>query len=231
MESSQTNDRTHVPCVGRLILNYWTIREVWSCKSLTPLTFWFSWGNILKLNTYVYQMGCDRAISCLKPVTHVPCGLEEVIYRFLIWAASTCNMDSLNILPVVIIVYSHFLANFGHIPPRYVHLKRFVYLLAWGQKAFIYVCVSNNGYPSIININEKTLELLSWATAGNARNTTLCWLARGTKADTVLAKLPDCYLCPLLIIILLSMFDPCPDSWPKIPDNFGIFVFHSPQDC
>lgn len=91
--------------------------------------------------------------------------------------------------------------------------------------------MSNNGYPSIININEKALELLSRATAGNARNTTLCWLAHGTKADTVLAKLPDRYPCPLLIIILLSIFDPCPDSWPKIPDNFGIFVFHRPQDC
>ena len=26
--SSQTRDRTHVPCIGRQILNPWTIREV-----------------------------------------------------------------------------------------------------------------------------------------------------------------------------------------------------------
>ena len=26
--SSQTRDRTHVPCIGREILNYWTTREV-----------------------------------------------------------------------------------------------------------------------------------------------------------------------------------------------------------
>ena len=29
-------------------------------------------------------MGCVRAISCLKPATHVPCGPGEVIYSFLI---------------------------------------------------------------------------------------------------------------------------------------------------
>ena len=28
MESSQTGDGTHVPCVGGRILNHWTIREV-----------------------------------------------------------------------------------------------------------------------------------------------------------------------------------------------------------
>ena len=29
--SSQTRDRTHVPCIGRRILNYWTTREVPAC--------------------------------------------------------------------------------------------------------------------------------------------------------------------------------------------------------
>ena len=27
-ESSRTRDRTHVPCIGRQILNHWTTREV-----------------------------------------------------------------------------------------------------------------------------------------------------------------------------------------------------------
>ena len=28
MGSSQTRDRTHIACIGRLILNHWTTREV-----------------------------------------------------------------------------------------------------------------------------------------------------------------------------------------------------------
>ena len=28
VESSQTRDRTHVPCIGRWILNHWSTREV-----------------------------------------------------------------------------------------------------------------------------------------------------------------------------------------------------------
>ena len=28
VESSQTRDQTHVPCIGRRILNHWTTREV-----------------------------------------------------------------------------------------------------------------------------------------------------------------------------------------------------------
>ena len=28
VESSQTSDRTWVPCIGRQILNHWTVREV-----------------------------------------------------------------------------------------------------------------------------------------------------------------------------------------------------------
>ena len=30
VESSQTRDGTHVPCIGRQILSHWTTREVWS---------------------------------------------------------------------------------------------------------------------------------------------------------------------------------------------------------
>ena len=46
VESSQTRDRTRVPCIGRRILNHWTNRELPSCltlySSLCPDTsqFW-----------------------------------------------------------------------------------------------------------------------------------------------------------------------------------------------
>ena len=83
------------------------------------------------------------------------------------------------------------------------------YLL--GARKYIYVCVSNNGYPSIIKINEKDLELLSRATTGKARNTTLCWLACRTKVDTVLASCQTVtlvlfwlsYYYPYLILVLV----------------------------
>ena len=140
-------------------------------------------------------------------------------------------MGSLNILPVTIIKSLFtFLGQFWSFSTKICSLEKICLPTCLGPES-IYVCVSNNGYPSIIKITEKDLELLSRATTRKARNTILCWLARGPKADTVLAKLPDRYPCPLLIIILLSIFDSCPGSWPKIAGNFGIFVFHRPQDC
>ena len=40
VESSQTRDRTHVPCIGRQILNHWTSREAWE----SPFYGWRNWG-------------------------------------------------------------------------------------------------------------------------------------------------------------------------------------------
>ena len=41
--NSPTRDRTHLPCIGRWILNHWTVREVPSCSLLsTCYTFQLS---------------------------------------------------------------------------------------------------------------------------------------------------------------------------------------------
>ena len=40
VDSSQTRDQTHVPCIGRQILNHWTSREVWE----SPFFGWRNWG-------------------------------------------------------------------------------------------------------------------------------------------------------------------------------------------
>ena len=37
VESSQTRDQTHVPCIGRWILNHWTAREVLDLMFLSSL--------------------------------------------------------------------------------------------------------------------------------------------------------------------------------------------------
>ena len=44
MESFWTRDRTHVPCIGRCILNHWTTREVLLCIS----------DYVLKMNSFVH---------------------------------------------------------------------------------------------------------------------------------------------------------------------------------
>ena len=44
VESSQTRDQTHVPCIGRWILKYWATREV------PDLMFYQVWVHALKYN-------------------------------------------------------------------------------------------------------------------------------------------------------------------------------------
>jgi len=58
-----------------------------------------------------------------------------------------------------------------------------------------------------------------------------CVAGSWDEADIILAKSPGLFPCPLLTIILLSIFEPCPSSWSKTPENCGIFVFHRCQDC
>ena len=41
VESSQTRDRTRVPCIGGRILNHWTTREI---LTLTEQDKWMGWG-------------------------------------------------------------------------------------------------------------------------------------------------------------------------------------------
>ena len=48
---------------------------------------------------------------------------------------------------------------------------------------------------------------------------------RGTKAGTILANSPGLFLCPHLPMILFSIFETCPGSWPSIPENFEICSF------
>ena len=47
-----TRDRTQVVCISMWILFYWTTREVFSCRLLTPLTSWLSWGYLLNFCIY-----------------------------------------------------------------------------------------------------------------------------------------------------------------------------------
>ena len=53
--------------------------------------------------------------------------------------------------------------------------------------------------------------------------------APGTKAHTILTNSPSLSLCPLLPMILLSIFEICPGSWSNILKNFDIFS-HRYQD-
>ena len=81
------------------------------------------------------------------------------------------------------------------------------------------ICMSNNDYSSIKKLSE-------WPEQSSFRERkkhSYVWLACGTKADTILAKSPRTLPCPFLTINLLSIFDPCPGSWSKTPDNFGAF--------
>ena len=48
---------------------------------------------------------------------------------------------------------------------------------------------------------------------------------RGTKAGTILGNSPGLFLCPHLPMILFSIFETCPGSWPSIPENFEICSF------
>ena len=49
----------------------------------------------------------------------------------------------------------------------------------------------------------------------------LCLLpwAHGTKAGTILANSSGLFLCPVLPMILFSMFETCPGSWFNISEN------------
>ena len=47
----------------------------------------------------------------------------------------------------------------------------------------------------------------------------------GTKAGTILANSPNLFLCPLLPMILFSIFETSLGSWSNIAESFEIFSF------
>ena len=49
--------------------------------------------------------------------------------------------------------------------------------------------------------------------------------APGTKAGTILANSASLFLCPLLPMILFSIFETYPGSWSNITEIFEIFSF------
>ena len=171
-------------------------------------------------------MGCEKTtVSCPHPATHMPCVLVQVIYSFLICTADACYMGSLSISPVINIKFIHISWSISVI----FHQDKFIwknfptYVLGAGKN----ICMSNNDYSSIKKLSE-------WPEQSSCRESkkhSYVWLACGTKADTILAKSPRPLPCPFLTINLLSIFDPCPGSWSKTPDNFGVFFFfHRCQD-
>ena len=63
MGSSQTRDRTHVPCTGRWILNHWTTREVPPYLFPGPSLLWLSAS--LCVCVAFYYLLCVCTISCV----------------------------------------------------------------------------------------------------------------------------------------------------------------------
>ena len=49
-------------------------------------------------------------------------------------------------------------------------------------------------------------------------------LAHGTKSGTILANSSGLFLCPLLPMILFSIFETRPGSWSNIPENLKCFL-------
>ena len=57
-----------------------------------------------------------------------------------------------------------------------------------------------------------------------------CFLGLLDQGWYKLAKFPSLFLCPLLPMILFSMFETCPNSWSNITEKFEIFSYRY-QDC
>ena len=182
-------------------------------------------------NRIVYQMDCDRAVSCPDPATHMPCVLGKIICSFLIWTADTCYMGSLNILPVIniksLFTFHGQFCSFFH---QDMFIWKDISTYCFGVRKNIYV--SNNDYPSTVIINHKDLAGITEQSNCRESMKHSLWVAGSwDKADIMLAKSPGLFPWWLLTIILLSIFEPCPGSWSKTPENCGIFVFHRCQDC
>ena len=91
-------------------------------------------------NRIVYEMDCDRAVSCPDSATHMPCVLGKIICGFLIWTADICYMDSLNILPVINIKSLFtFHGQFCSFSTRICSFEKIFLPTAWGEKE--YLCV------------------------------------------------------------------------------------------
>ena len=66
-----TRDQTHVPCIGRQILNQWTTKEV---PAFSGFSWWAIYFVFLTLLSHRHTYVCAQSLSCFQLLT--PHGLE-----------------------------------------------------------------------------------------------------------------------------------------------------------
>ena len=102
--SSRARDQTHIPCVGRRILNHWATREVPLCASHLSFSFLSqSWVN----SASVLSSRCSSA-----KIIHMYCfiiSVDQVFkYDFALSSLIDCNQG---VMSGVVVLFFFFLVN------------------------------------------------------------------------------------------------------------------------